>query len=124
MMTATSGTHTGSPQHTRPVALPVLPENIPTELTERPQWVLWRYTFAKGKWTKPPYNARTGRLASSTNRATWCTFDEDLAAYQAGGWDGMGYVPARDDPFVAGDLDRCRDRQTGALRPWAEDFLA
>src|SRR5262245_27542656 len=93
----------------KPAALPVLPGNIPAELKERPQWALWRYARVKGKWTKPPFNARTGGKASSTNSGTWSPFDVALAAYRAGGWDGVGYVPAGDDPFTAGDLDHCRD---------------
>src|SRR5262245_45768809 len=78
----------------RPLALPVLPDGIPAELKARDQWVCWRYAWveAKGKWDKPPLNARTGRRASSTNGETWSSFEVALAAYQDGRnkYDGVG----------------------------------
>jgi putative DNA primase/helicase len=50
----------------------LIPENIPKELTERPQWVLWRYEERAGKLTKIPYT-QCGRRASSTDLTTWTT---------------------------------------------------
>jgi hypothetical protein len=108
----------------KPNALVVLPENIPAELKERNQWVVWRYERTAKGWTKPPFNAHTRRKASSTNSDTWSPFAVALAVYQRGGWDGIGYVLTADDPYTGGDLDRCRDPATGELRPWAENVLA
>src|SRR5262249_18434032 len=99
-------------------------DTIHPELRESPQWVVWKYKFRKGKWTKPPFNARTGDYASSKDRSTWSTFDEALAAYEAGGWDGLGFVLSPEDPYTGGDLDHCRDPQTGAIAPWAKSVLA
>ena len=99
---------------TRPAALTVKPENIPPELTSRPRWVLWRYECRKRKWTKPPYTP-AGGLASSTDPDTWSSFDAVLAAYRAGGWDGIGFIHQPEDNLVGGDVDHCRDPLTGAL---------
>jgi primase-polymerase (primpol)-like protein len=91
----------------RPTALPVQPENIPQELRERPQWVLWRYRWREGKdgqagrWCKPPFNARTGRAADATKPSTWSSFAKAWAAYNANRdrWDGIGYCFSKDDPY-------------------------
>lgn len=60
----------------RPAPCPVQPENIPAEMKARAQWVCWSWTLKKRKnkpprWDKPPRNARTGALASSTDSSTW-----------------------------------------------------
>lgn len=99
----------------KPDTLAVHPEQIPEELRRWPQWVVWRWewkpdkrdrrTGALGAWDKPPYSARTGVFASSTDRRTWASFEEALAKYQAGGYDGVGFCPTDQDPFVIGDFD-------------------
>jgi len=98
----------------RPTALPVLAENIPTQLQARAQWVVWRYVWHAGKWTKPPHTA-AGELASSTDSATWASFETALAAYRAGSFDGIGYVHRPEDNLIGGDADECRDPATGEL---------
>jgi hypothetical protein len=88
--------------------------------------VVWRYVPEKDAetgevdWDKPPVNARTGGLASSTNAKTWSTFAQALAAYRRGNLDGLGLVlhrkPADDGHGPVGiDLDHCRDRATGEV---------
>ena len=49
-------------------------------------------------------------------------------AYQRGDLDGTGYVlhrsPGDNGPGLVGiDLDHCRDPQTGALEPWAQEII-
>ena len=39
-------------------------------------------------------------LAVDTDRATWASFDETMAAYEKGGYTGMGFVISADDPFA------------------------
>jgi DNA polymerase-1 len=53
----------------KPKALPVRSKHIPAELRDRPHWIVWKYTWQEdqAKWIKPPYDARTGRRASSTD---------------------------------------------------------
>ena len=82
--------------------------NIPTELRARPQWVVWKYGKLKpnGKRAKLPINPQTGTAASTTNPATWSTFQQARAVYQAGrGYTGIGYVLTQDDAFTFIDLD-------------------
>lgn len=82
-------------------------ENIPAELKNRPQWVGWRFEKRKGKWTKPPINIHTGCGAKSNDPATWSTFGEAVAYWQAnkGRIDGVGYVLTEDDPYCLIDFD-------------------
>ena len=89
---------------------------IPAELRERPQWVLWRYEDrGDGKPTKVPYRADDpARQASSTDPATWATYEQALKT--RGEAAGIGYVFSVDDPFVGVDLDDCID-ETGELSP-------
>ncbi len=47
------------------------------------------------------------RYASTTNPATWSTFDQARNVYDAGGYTGLGYVLTQDDPFTFVDLDNC-----------------
>jgi len=109
----------------RPIALPVLPHRVPVELVFQDAWLVWRWAWdlARGRWTKPPSCARTGLRVGATDPAARCPFAAALAAYRAGGWDGLGFALSPDDPFVGIDLDKCRDPETGVLAPWAQDVV-
>jgi putative DNA primase/helicase len=37
--------------------------------------------------------------------------------------DGIGLVLTEDDPYAAGDLDHCRDPQSGEIQPWAQAIV-
>jgi len=112
----------------RPKALAVKLDLIPDELKNLPQWVVWRYVpdvdQATGEtdWNKPPVNACTGKLASSTNAKTWTTFKGAASAYAAGGLDGIGFV-LKGNGIVGIDLDKCRDPKTGIIDQWAQDII-
>ena len=98
---------------------------VPDDLTERDQWVLWRYETRKGKPkpTKVPYQIN-GALASSTDPATWTTYEEALAAWQAHPqqFSGIGFVFTKDDPYCGIDLDHALNRD-GSLKTWAAKIL-
>ena len=96
---------------------------IPRELTERPQWVVWRWEDRDGKATKPPYSAINGAKASSTDPSTWTTFEKASVVREKDGWDGIGFVFAKDDPFAGVDLDKCRNPDTGAIDPNAREIV-
>ena len=100
---------------------PPIIENIPEQLTERPQWVCWRLEERDEKLTKVPYTPGTRSRASSTDLMTWSTFEEALVAYETGPplYDGIGFVFCSADPFVGIDLDDCRDPKSGHIEPWA-----
>jgi putative DNA primase/helicase len=101
-------------------------ENIPDQLTERPQWVCWRLEERKGEMTKVPYTPGTLRRASSTDLMTWRTFSEALEAYERSEppYDGIGYVFCSADPFVGIDLDKCRDPEDGEITEWAQKIIS
>jgi hypothetical protein len=82
------------------------PENIPQKLKNLDRWVVWRLEKRKGKLTKPPYDAKTGKHASSTDPTTWATFDVAWRAYESGKYSGIGFV-LNGDGIVGGDLDHC-----------------
>jgi putative DNA primase/helicase len=100
-------------------------ENIPEQLTERPQWVCWRLERRNGEPTKIPYTPGTERRASSTELMTWKTFEDAMASYEAGEppYDGIGYCFCSADPYVGIDLDDCRNPETGEIAPWAKKIL-
>ncbi len=104
---------------------PPIIENIPEQLTERPQWVCWRLELRDGKTTKVPYTPGTLRRASTTDLMSWRTFSEALAAYEAGEppYDGIGFCFCSADPFTGIDLDHCRDPETGAVEEWAQKII-
>ena len=69
----------------RPAALTVQAANIPQELRDLCQWVLWRWEYQPDRnkskpWTKPPYQIN-GRLASSTDLATWTLISAMMQTY-------------------------------------------
>jgi len=98
-------------------------ENIPEELTERPQWVCWRLFDRGGKMTKIPFTPVTDERASTTDLLTWTTFEKALTAYEAGDYDGIGFVFSSADPFCGIDLDDCRGPKSGKIAPWAQEIV-
>ena len=117
-------------------------DRIPAALTTRPQWVLWQGADRIDKQTgtitgleKVPINPHTLRKASSTDAATWGTFDQCIAALRVTlqAWDhtdpatyrggGIGYVFATDDPCAGIDLDHCVDADTHAIAAWAQAYV-
>src|SRR5262249_45596065 len=92
------------------------------------RWVVWRYEprADKGVWTKPPFDAKTGRRAKTTDAAALSSFEAALAALQGDKerrWDGVGFVPLPVDGLTAIGLDDGRDPETGALERWARDIV-
>ena len=92
-------------------------------LTVKPRWVVWRWEYRKGEWTKPPRQAaHPGKWARSNDPETWGTYGDAVAAVVAGSADGIGYM-LKGDELTAGDLDHCRDPKTGMIDPWAQAII-
>jgi primase-polymerase (primpol)-like protein len=107
-----------------PEGITELLENIPEELRQRPQWLVWKLEERDGKLTKVPYIAGGVGRASSTDSLTWRTFEEAIQALEAGRYSGIGFVFSSGDPFAGIDLDGCRDPETGEITEWAEKVVA
>src|SRR6266567_7644972 len=90
------------------------------ELQARPQWVCWRKEQRKGKLTKVPYSAVTGRKAASDNPQTWATYAQAIQAQRACHYDGIGYMFHRD--YTGVDLDHCV-HPDGSIDSWAQAYL-
>src|SRR5262245_34006289 len=104
--------------HPKPIAL--IPDNIPRELKQIRRWVVWKYEFIDGRWTKPPYRVSGNALASTKESKTWGTFEAVLKTYQSGRADGIGFVVTGEDDIVGIDLDHC----ARPLKPYARDIIA
>ena len=89
---------------------------IPDYMKARRQWVLWR----KEVQDKEPFRPN-GVHAATDNPATWISFEEALAAYAAGRFEGLGYVLSKDDGLQCIDLDGCLI--DGKPMPWAREVL-
>jgi putative DNA primase/helicase len=102
--------------------------NIPGALKPRRQWVNWKWeeradrNTGEIKRTKIPYQPN-GAKAESDNPATWSAFEIVLAAYQCGGFSGIGFVPTAELGIVGVDLDHCRDPETGIIEKWARHIV-
>lgn len=108
---------------TKPDALAVEVANIPAELQALPQWIVWNYERKEQRWTKPPRQASSGNLASTTDPATWATLLGARAAMLARSLSGIGFVFTAGDGLAGIDLDDCRDPNTGVIEQWALDII-
>jgi hypothetical protein len=92
-------------------------DKIPNELREGRQWLVWRAEIVAetGKTTKIPIQALNGWMASVTDPAHWCSFQEAVNAYfvGAGKYAGIGRVFARTDPYCGIDLDQPQTQEDG-----------
>ncbi|MBU8574956.1 phage/plasmid primase, P4 family [Bacillus pumilus] len=95
-------------------------KNIPQELKNAPQWILWRSEERDGKKTKVPYQI-DGSMAQSSNKRTWSTFPTILKFYNNRDYDGIGFMFSKDDPFIGIDIDHCVE--DGVLSAFAQEIV-
>jgi putative DNA primase/helicase len=98
-------------------------DNIPEEMRQRRQWVVWKLEERDDKLTKVPYIAGGVGRAKSTDLMTWRTFDEAVQALKTGRYNGVGFAFCSADPFVGVDLDDCRNPETGEIAKWAQKII-
>ena len=88
----------GKPE--RPVAFQGNLRNLPgalDPLKKMPNWVCWRFEWkidkkGVGSWTKPPFRPDSPRQhAKNNDPSTWGTYEQALAAFEAGQCDGIGF---------------------------------
>ena len=125
------------------LSLPPESQAIPDELKQRNQWVVTKIvptTEPGKKAAKIPICTATEHGASSTNPATWATFED--AAHLIEEWQGYdhthvdaktgaeltgplvlpGFVFSGGDPYTGIDLDNCVD-ESGNLASWAQEIV-
>lgn len=95
-------------------------KNIPQELKNAPQWILWRSEERNGKKTKVPYQI-DGSMAQSSNKRTWSTFATIMKFFNVQEYDGIGFMFSKDDPFIGIDIDHCVN--DGVLSPFAQEII-
>jgi putative DNA primase/helicase len=96
------------------------PVILPEGLRKRRQWVGWRYEAREGKQTKVPYDARTGRRASTIDPSTWSTYEQARTVKHQ--YDGLGFVFNLEAGIVGIDLDHVIDAK-GEIAPKARRVL-
>lgn len=77
-------------------------DNIPDELKERSQWLLWSHT------SKPPKAplGKEGYPIDRTDPVNWLSFDEARQLCESDdSFDGVGFVIVESDPYIGLDLD-------------------
>jgi putative DNA primase/helicase len=93
---------------------------IPAELKSAHQWIVWKSEIRDGKPTKVPYQAN-GEMAQSNNRRSWSTFHTAARTFINGGYDGIGFMFSKDDPFIGIDIDHCVD--DGVPNAFAQEII-
>lgn len=103
-------------------ALPVNPTLVPQELRRLPQWCIWRLVErGGGRPAKPPINAFNEKPLRVNALKGWGGFGAAFEAYEMDRltYDGVGFLLTCNDPYVAIDLDKCRNPVTGKIKAWA-----
>ncbi len=93
---------------------------IPELLRQRHIWLCWRLEEIVGRRTKVPYDAKTGRKASSTNPDTWTSFEQARNALTESEYNGLGIGICGD--IAAIDIDHCLNAD-GVLSDMARDIV-
>lgn len=103
------------------------PDNIPEEIRNLNQWVLWKYdirTDSKGykKLTKVPFQIRhksKGEIpthAKPNDHRTWGSFEDAFSVLidpiERQGYHGLGFVFSKNDNYVGVDIDHVYDPET------------
>ena len=101
---------------------------MPTALHAFDHFLLWDWELRQGRdgpiWTKPPLKVTGKGHAKSTDAGGWGSFRSVVNACRLRKLPGFGFALTEDDPFCFGDLDDCRDPETGAIVAWAKPVLA
>lgn len=100
---------------------PDVVSHVFADYVTQPRWIGWKYELKNGRENKSPINPFTGAYASSTDPKTWATFDIASNATEKFQCTGLGIILGRGLGGV--DLDGCRNPDTGALTPWAQEII-
>ena len=88
--------------------------DVPRELAELSQWMLWRLEHG----TKVPYRV-DGNRGKSNDPDCWATYEQCL--HSETDRSGIAFVFSESDPYCGIDLDDCINE--GIYEPWAQEIL-
>ena len=91
---------------------------IPNELKQLNQWVLWRaeWNNSRQHYTKVPYRVN-GVRASSTNQDTWSNFHDVYSLYEnSDDYEGIGFILSEESKYICLDIDNAVDAETHKLQ--------
>lgn len=100
--------------------------NIPELLAVRQQWLLWKYERPRdakpdAKPLKMPYyvggGRRTSDQGSERDRQRLATLAVAQAAFEKGGWTGVGFGFLKDGGLIGVDIDGAIDPDSGEVAP-------
>lgn len=96
--------------------------NIPNELKELNQWVLWARVPRGNRDAKVPYSVN-GFPARTNDSRTWSSYEATVDAYMTDPerYSGIGFVFTDKDPYCGIDLDHCING--GEIDEWANNIL-
>lgn len=82
-------------------------ENLPLEMREFRQWIVWRFEDCEGsKPTKVPYSPITHRPVSVRDANSWGSYDDAVNVARSNNtYAGIGFVLTEADPYAFIDLD-------------------
>lgn len=95
-----------------------IPANIPEEIKQLPQWVVWGVDTSKPKC---PFNPATMRPAKAGDPVTWSDYETAASRVNAGRAGGVGFE-FNDNGIYGIDLDKVLDN--GILTPEAREIVA
>jgi putative DNA primase/helicase len=96
-------------------------DNIPSELKNIDNWVLWKLENRKGKTTKIPYQLNN-KMASSNNPQTWTNYNNALDFYNhsEGEYSGIGFMFSGSG-ITGIDIDHCIEN--GKIKDAAQSII-
>lgn len=80
--------------------------DIPIELQQLNNWIVWRLESRNGKNTKIPYNVN-GIEARSNDENTWSSFVDAVTVARTRRYDGIGFMFSQNDEYIGVDIDKC-----------------
>ena len=80
-------------------------QNIPQELKNHHQWLVWKLEERNGKTTKLPYNANTGGRGKTNDPSTWSSLDGAMEALATKQYSGIGFALSGNDGLTGIDID-------------------
>jgi hypothetical protein len=98
--------------------------NVPQQLKDLPNWVVWKLEMRDGDLTKIPYNPITGRNVLPGDPTTWATFEQAVKAASRPGnkYKGIGFEFG-ETPYEGIDFDGLLNADRSA-DPYALAVLA